>query len=547
MGCLNSKVHKTKRSRSRSRSRNPAPRRRRKKSRRAKKAKHQETTFHGQRSAKKLQAVRKKRYSCNSCDRSFSTPFGRFQHTRDKHGRNPQNTNKYINLSSCVNKLSCLKLSCCSCVRSSSTKYEFDQHQRDTQNKEQVQNASQARKHGHNSSKGNAKQDVLTKQEKTELLRNKKKKTIDEYYAKKVEIDKDEKKASVRYVNDTLSEIMSHVHEQRGGDIYCPNHVKAGSFPVNTKIGKPDEFDTNICVKLGHQDVKVSVDGKINYAYAQTEHATNMNVKCELGQTKKGVKVPDGYAVASVDGDKIPGDLRHGNDLIPREMRYDLYQKIKTAIKELNLTDVDLSRDAHGPALTMTIHQRDRDLTIQHHISVDITLSLPSDIPIMKWPRKETKKAFSKKLINDVKETGTHLVPKKDEVWAISFSKAERTLFSRIDEGNGCRKFVYKMLKKYMQSCKSRSENGLPGLSSHILKTQLLWSCERHTAPEYWHHNNRDICLIDTLADLEKTLKSGHLPDYFDKKVDILKSKDAAACSELANYLHDKKNQFELE
>ena len=134
---------------------------------------------------------------------------------------------------------------------------------------------------------------------------------------------------------------------------------------------------------------------------------------------------------------------------------------------------MDLSRSSHGPALTLTIHPPKR-YKIQHHISVDITLSLPCDIPIAKWPRKETKQAFSETLIKGVKETGTHLVPKKDEFWAVSYSKAERALFSRLDEGNGCRKFVYKMLKKYMQSCKSRSRSGLPGLSSHILKVTSL-------------------------------------------------------------------------
>ncbi|XP_053401579.1 putative zinc finger protein 840 [Mercenaria mercenaria] len=483
--------------------------------------------------------------TCSICSSHFSSASALLQHRKDRHQARQDGS---LSHSISEKKKSCNdEYKCQKCTKSFSTKSQLDQHQHDKhQNNGQVQHTPQAKNHGHNSAKGNAKQDGLTKQEKAELLRNERKKEIDEYYAKKVDIDKDEKKASVRIVNETLSKIMSHVHGQRGGDIYCPNHVKAGSFPVNTKIGKPDEFDTNICVKLGHQDVKISSDRKINYAYAQTEHATNMNVKCELGQTKRSVKVPDSYAVASVDGDKIPGDLRHGRDLIPREMRYDLYQKIKTAINELNLKYVDLSRDAHGPAITMTIRPR-KQFTIQHHISVDITISLPSDKPIMKWPRKETKKAFSEKLINDVKETGTHLVPKKDEFWAISYSRAERALFSRIDEGNGCRKFVYKMLKKYMQSCKSCSKNGLPGLSSHILKTQLLWSCERRTAPEYWHHNNRDMCLIDALADLEKTLKSGHLPDYFDTKVDILKGKDAAACNELANYLHVKKTELERE
>ena len=62
-----------------------------------------------------------------------------------------------------------------------------------------------------------------------------------------------------------------------------------------------------------------------------------MNVKCELNKTGSGVKVPNSYAVASTTSDKLPGELLHGKDIVPREIRYDLYQKIKTARDRLGL------------------------------------------------------------------------------------------------------------------------------------------------------------------------------------------------------------------
>ncbi|XP_060567539.1 zinc finger protein 423-like [Ruditapes philippinarum] len=457
-------------------------------------------------------------YNCSICSSQFETHDALLQHTKDKH------LAKQLNDSIHVKR------------KSENHEFHLAQHIKDKHNIEQT------RKPEPSQATAKVKSGKVVTQEQFALNR---KKVIDEYYAKKVDIDKDEKKISVELVNDTLAKIMKHVNGQKGGDIYCPNHRKAGSFPVNTKIGKPDEFDTNICLKLEQQDVKVSRGKSIHYTYGESEHATNMNIKCELSKTGSAVKAPNSYAIASTTCDKVPGELLHGNDLVPREIRYDLYQKIRTAKDKLGeLNYVDLSRNAHGPALTLTIHPPKR-YKIQHDISVDITISLPCGIPIEKWPRRETKRAFSEPLIKDVKETGTHLVPKKDEFWAVSYSKAERALFSRLDEGNGCRKFVYKMLKKYMQSCKSRSPSGLRGLSSHILKTQLLWSCERHTSPEFWHHNNRDVCLVETLRDLETTLRSGHLSDYFDTSVDILKGKDNSVCLELANYLRDKKCELE--
>jgi hypothetical protein len=69
----------------------------------------------------------------------------------------------------------------------------------------------------------------------------------------------------------------------------------------------------------------------------QSEHATNMNVKCELSKTEAAVKAPNSYAIVSTTCDKVPSELLHGNDLVPREIRYDLYQKIRTAKDKLEL------------------------------------------------------------------------------------------------------------------------------------------------------------------------------------------------------------------
>ena len=119
----------------------------------------------------------------------------------------------------------------------------------------------------------------------------------------------------------------------------------------------------------------------------------------------------------------------------------------------------------------MTIHPGGQS-GVMHDINVDVTPSIKYDIPITEhgWPRPATRRAVDKDLIDAVIQTGTHLVPKKDQFWSVSYSKAERTLLSSIDAGNGCRKKVYKMMKKSVQTCKSQSLDGLPGISSHILK-----------------------------------------------------------------------------
>lgn len=140
---------------------------------------------------------------------------------------------------------------------------------------------------------------TLSQKQETECLHGKRKKKIDDFFASKIDIDKSEKKASVKIVDGVLSKIMSHVKGQSGGDIYCPNHVKAGSYPVNTKIGKADEFDTNICLKLGQKDINVRRNGKINYAYPQVRFFTMTSLNRDFQVTLQFI-TPQIYTVTSL-------------------------------------------------------------------------------------------------------------------------------------------------------------------------------------------------------------------------------------------------------
>ena len=132
---------------------------------------------------------------------------------------------------------------------------------------------------------------------------------------------------------------------------------------------------------------------------------------------------------------------------------------------------MSLSKDAHGPALTATIKQPGK-----HDISVDITPSLPSNVPVTAncWPRPDTRKALTESQINSVINAGTHLVPKGDNVHAVSYSRAEKALLSTIDAGNGCRRECHKVMKRYVQEyCSKSPAGGTAGISSHILKVLI--------------------------------------------------------------------------
>ena len=139
----------------------------------------------------------------------------------------------------------------------------------------------------------------------------------------------------------------------------------------------------------------------------------------------------------------------------------------KPALRLFIWTGVHLTRESHGPALTLTIMPPKAD---SHHISIDIVPSLPSHIPLTSfgWPRPSTVKAFTRERIQAATDAGTHLVPKKDTVFDISYSKAEKALLENIDSGNGCRKKCHQVIKKYVQTFSS--QNSASGISSHIFK-----------------------------------------------------------------------------
>ena len=143
-----------------------------------------------------------------------------------------------------------------------------------------------------------------------------------------------------------------------------------------------------------------------------------------------------------------------------------------------------LSPDMHnGPALKLTIVQQG-----DHNISVDITPSLISDLPVTThgWVPSTLVQPmtsllrymdFSKEETDtEILRAGTHFVPKEDEAFKLSYSKAETALYRRLDGPNECRKMCHKVVKKLVQKFISQSPNGAPGISSYIFKVSYVLS-----------------------------------------------------------------------
>lgn len=470
-----------------------------------------------------------KKITCSKCCRSFGNINDLYQHKRstnhwttgertkaqeetghvfcdDRCGRSFKTASAYEDHKrDILAKYGISDKTCRGCEKSFSTKERLNQHKKDT---------------GH------------SKKETSRAMEY-----LDNFHKKYIALSKADKKASVGIVEKTVRDMMDHVKKSDGGDIYCLNILKAGSYPTKTKIGIADEFDLNVVCKIPLAQVRTR--GEINYAYDPLDEkkglSSNMNVPMELKDVPNGKTILMGYAAAAVRPGTVPAHLTYNGHIIPREFKQDLYKKFNTAIEKLGFENVYLNRNAHGPALTLTICGKGGF----HDINVDVSISVPCNVPITDngWPRPATRKAFSSADIEAVKKTGMHLVPKGDELWAVSCSKAEKALLSKIDRGNGCRRSVNKIQKKMTQDCKSSSHDGLPGISSHIMKHQILWSAEKNADPTYWQHENLKDCFIDTTGDLAKALFVGKLPNYFNTAENILKGKDRDVMRRLGQHM----------
>lgn len=371
--------------------------------------------------------------------------------------------------------------------------------------------------------------------------------SIDELEKESIAIDKNEKRNANTEYSYYMRKIVDHIRKLKYGKIYSADFRKAGSHSVKTKIGKADEFDTNLKLMI---DVKgIHTEGTINYIYNDKKAFDDkrslpreMKSDRQLRDiSKTPLPIPHGQVVVQLTDPSSLPHLTYNGELIPFKVLQDLHDKVGTAIHDLGLSDVKLSPTAQGPALTITIQQQN-----YNDINVDLVPSLPCDLPvgINGWPRKDTRKAFPKK-IDAVSKVGLHLVPKGDESWTISYSKAERELLEGIDDNNECRREVMKIIKSFLEKCKRESPDGLPGLSSHIVKIQTLWSSEKHRLPGYWSQKYKDRCLLDTIDDLLYSLESQNLPEYFDEKLNILAHKKSSELKYFANCLRKRKAEIE--
>jgi len=101
--------------------------------------------------------------------------------------------------------------------------------------------------------------------------------------------------------------------------------------------------------------------------------------------------------------------------------------------------------------------------------------------------------------------------------WRRSFSLKEKERLLTLDEDNGCRKQVLRVLKVIRNR-----EAGLARLTSYHLKTVLFRKTDELNDEAFWKGDRLGERLMNVLQQIEKELGSGDMPNYFLPEVNLL-------------------------
>jgi len=121
--------------------------------------------------------------------------------------------------------------------------------------------------------------------------------------------------------------------------------------------------------------------------------------------------------------------------------------------------------------------------------------------------------------------------------WRRSFSLQEKDRLTTLDQDQGCRKQVLRVLKVIRNR-----EPGLKLLTSYHLKTVLFRKTDELSDPAQWRNECLGQRLMDVIAQIEKEMGRGTMPNYFLPDVNLLDGMKEKAVFNMRQRLKHLKN-----
>uniref|UniRef100_A0A8W8MF55 C2H2-type domain-containing protein n=1 Tax=Magallana gigas TaxID=29159 RepID=A0A8W8MF55_MAGGI len=277
--------------------------------------------------------------------------------------------------------------------------------------------------------------------------------------------------------------------------------MRSGSYYDRTKIDYNDEFDF-----MFYADIRMEADFT-NCPPGYCKIRKGMTVKPDLDPfiDRNGYLVPEKY----------------------KAHMFDIFEKCRTdsSFRQGRRTQKQ-DRKPESPAYTLLF-----DLGISGKPPIDIDL-VPA-IKIDGWPKPARKIGPSKWIEKSMAERAMqcfHVVTKKFQeahqdsrlLWRISFSHAEKELILHANmSDNGCRKDVFKILKRIKENMKSKNPTEMDKFCSYHLKMFILRFYDKHG--DFSKERKLDL-LKESIKQLAKCVREGTIENYFIPKDNVLQS-----------------------
>lgn len=277
--------------------------------------------------------------------------------------------------------------------------------------------------------------------------------------------------------------------------------LKSGSYYDRTKIDYNDEFDF-----MFYPDIRMEADfSNCPPGYCKIRKGKTVNPDLDPFIDRDGYLVPELYKAHMVD----------------------IFEKCRTdsSFRKGRRTQIQ-DRKPESPAFTLLF-----DLGISDKSPIDIDL-VPA-IRIDDWPKTAREIHPSKWIEKSTAEKAMqcfHVVTKRFPeahpnihlLWRVSFSHAEKGLILHADKSdNGCRKDVFKYLKKIKENIKSKNPNEMDKFCSYHLKMFILDFFDKHS--DFSKERKLDL-LKKSIKELAKCVSNGTIKNYFFSRDNVLQS-----------------------
>ena len=183
----------------------------------------------------------------------------------------------------------------------------------------------------------------------------------------------------------------------------------------------------------------------------------------------------------------------------------------------------------HGPSSMCNV------MEIQDDRKVELCeFDLVPAVTWLEWPKCAnswpTKKWLSEELVNLIKCSGVHLVPKQAKdtffAWRVSFSFAEKVIMNVLDTDGGERRKILKVLKKLREDYWCPTDKLRQAVPSYVLKTLFLLECEKFQLLTDWSGDELIFRLADVIEQLCYCLEKGYCPHYFIDQLNLFEGSD---------------------